>query len=744
MKAVVRCTIKMMRKPYSIRVLLLLSVLWRFGILAWITTSILTALQEKLETPSGEDPQWIVSLDMTNWTDYRLWVVGVVSLVISMILLWKLPRILVWIWKKCISKPIQTATLAMRGITVEAAIEGSHLVEGNWPDWQVQILRNGLLTSTHVGFGVRLNNTLIMPLHVSKIAGDQFLVKSKKSTVLLSGCGRKSDVVSDLCYFEIPNKIWSQIGATSARRVKFDTKTKIAVSCCGVEGFSTGPLVQSPIVGIMYYSGTTYPGMSGAGYYINDTCYGIHLGAAAGPNIGATMLVPYAEVVEEIHPENAPQEDDEEYIWDPITKRFVRKHKKNNTWGAEEVHRAANKRTGLAPAGHHNQREFGEAMTPDTDPISQLSKEEFDRVYRSVIQEHAKRQAHQLTGTPVQIVYQAQSPGNGSVVLTDARPVGPTMYELINEMQDNIHQLETTNDKHSKTIKMLEDSIKKFGTVSELNQIKKSAENALRRVADLERKVHIDTTKVSENVKRVQDALDGQEKNLGDAIRNVAADACYLTANRYGAHQCDVCRKQFDSELAVIEHRETAHGWKNYQKLRDDGSCVLAKPLFEPKTVIGVGKQTNPLTEDNELLDQMQADQPSSIKEDARPLTQDEQLQRQLPHGCRHCKRRFANHIALATHVAAKHDMEVVGEAADSADLKMRVKTDSFLDGTPHLRHKRKIGLNKPSKSSTTAIQLSRLEETQSEMKAYLRDIALSLKSSRNPMDGQSLGTMQN
>lgn len=185
--------------------------------------------------------------------------------------------------------------LRLRGFSPEAMKDGSPFTNGRVPDYQVELCEAGLLTDKFVGYGIRYKNVLVTPKHVADKITNMIIV-GKKSKELVNNSYLQSEVVADLVYIVLSPEIWSRLGVSEAKKSQLLHKT--TANCSGKEGTSTGFIRKMPQVGMLAFSGSTVPGMSGAAYYTGTMVIGIHDGVSNSENVGISIHVIDAEVKE--------------------------------------------------------------------------------------------------------------------------------------------------------------------------------------------------------------------------------------------------------------------------------------------------------------------------------------------------------------------------------------------------------------------------------------------------------------
>lgn len=209
----------------------------------------------------------------TNWAGS-----GTIAVVLSLVGLYMLR-------KSCLR-----TVLRIRGVELESAQPGSTLVKGPMPDFQVRLMRPGVLVDTHVGHGIRVGDHLVVPLHVLTDCGPMVIISGKSGKVLLENVSYvASRVVADLAYVLIPASSWAKLGTISAQ-LRTETKFPM-VHCSGMGMISSGLMQPSNVLGMVSYFGSTIPGMSGAAYHLCNAVFGLHVGAVINSNMGVSAVV---------------------------------------------------------------------------------------------------------------------------------------------------------------------------------------------------------------------------------------------------------------------------------------------------------------------------------------------------------------------------------------------------------------------------------------------------------------------
>lgn len=213
------------------------------------------------------------------------WGILILMVVVAAVGFWLLVR-LVWRYSKRV-------VMRVRGVQLEALRPGSLFASATQPASQVEVLVPGLLMDSHQAYGVRIRDYLVLPKHV--VSGfTEVVLAGPTGKILLPVSTIDSRLCEDLAYWYIGQDVFSRIGVVSGRLPK-GTGYNLA-SCYGPSGASSGRVSKAAIRGKLIYQGSTIPGMSGAGYYVNGAVFGIHQGACGGSNIGFSIDVVKLEI----------------------------------------------------------------------------------------------------------------------------------------------------------------------------------------------------------------------------------------------------------------------------------------------------------------------------------------------------------------------------------------------------------------------------------------------------------------
>lgn len=185
------------------------------------------------------------------------------------------------------------ASLRVRGFTPESLITGSNFMPGVLPECQVEILDAGILSDKFVGYGVRVEDTLVVPIHVIERV-DNLILRGKKSSACVPKVYQSSLIVTDLAYLPLDASVWAELGTAKARISGDEAYT--VLHCIGRDGKSMGMARRSTLLGMLVYEGSTLPGMSGAAYFRGQSVVGIHNGVINGQNTGYSIVVAAFEI----------------------------------------------------------------------------------------------------------------------------------------------------------------------------------------------------------------------------------------------------------------------------------------------------------------------------------------------------------------------------------------------------------------------------------------------------------------
>lgn len=191
---------------------------------------------------------------------------------------------------------VKKLSLRVRGIQGESARPGSHIVKdcgmGHWPDCQVLLYEAGALWSTYIGCGVRVGDWLVTYNHVVQ-GVNQLVARTPKGYFVINPVRVTSTRLADVCYYQLPQGLWSQMGTQSANKRPVNEQMAMRAQPSMVwakEGYTQGTLAPLHLGKMkMEYSGTTEPGFSGAPYMggvNNSKVLGLHQGVQEGHNVG--------------------------------------------------------------------------------------------------------------------------------------------------------------------------------------------------------------------------------------------------------------------------------------------------------------------------------------------------------------------------------------------------------------------------------------------------------------------------
>lgn len=179
----------------------------------------------------------------------------------------------------------------IRRFRPEALREGSLFEPGTTPGYQVPVLDIGLFSNETIGYGLRLEDYLIVPTHVLESVQwpqNELAIGCGKRVMLLD-MERYQDPLFDVSYFRLTPAQWAMLGASKGSFVNDVASDGTRVWCVGKRGKSHGLLKQSSS-GMYVYTGSTVPGMSGAAYEGPGGVLGMHVGASGTENLGISSV----------------------------------------------------------------------------------------------------------------------------------------------------------------------------------------------------------------------------------------------------------------------------------------------------------------------------------------------------------------------------------------------------------------------------------------------------------------------
>lgn len=221
------------------------------------------------------------------------------------------------------------AAYRVRGIDVhtgEATVPGSVFMPLPMPACQVTIMRPGILVDTHMGYGFRYRNTLVFPQHVFGPAemGGNILIAGKLGKAVVSvSTVRLSSHITDVCYLDINETVWSKVGVQKAT-IHPDELETLTVSITGTLGTSTGRLSKANIPWTYFYRGSTVAGYSGAPYMHLGRVVGMHAGVATDRNVGISAAACAIEIDTFVEGEKAGKRLSNHYRARPMTDESIR------------------------------------------------------------------------------------------------------------------------------------------------------------------------------------------------------------------------------------------------------------------------------------------------------------------------------------------------------------------------------------------------------------------------------------
>nr|APG75950.1 hypothetical protein 1 [Hubei tetragnatha maxillosa virus 6] len=163
----------------------------------------------------------------------------------------------------------------IRGIKYEAMMEGSAFTNGKPLPCQVAILIPGLIRDTHNGYGIRVEDFLVVPTHVISMSAEHVIAGSRGKAMVDTTIRFESKVHPDISYIPLQQTTWAMLGTP---RAHFSTALDLFVEIYGPRGTSRGYLRRTNVMGQISYTGSTISGMSGSVYQADGKVCGMHTG----------------------------------------------------------------------------------------------------------------------------------------------------------------------------------------------------------------------------------------------------------------------------------------------------------------------------------------------------------------------------------------------------------------------------------------------------------------------------------
>lgn len=168
----------------------------------------------------------------------------------------------------------------------ERYMEGSEAVKKfSKPNFQVYLYGYDGKTYKYVGSGFRYQDFLVTALHVI----DEYrCIQIRKHR----GEGKGFEILRDdfqsgecdLTWAIVDPREWSKLAVTTAKLVA-TCPPRIQGSVNDGLQLTQGMVSKLPVFGYVSYAGSTWPGFSGAPYYVNNQVYAMHVGSG-GVNLG--------------------------------------------------------------------------------------------------------------------------------------------------------------------------------------------------------------------------------------------------------------------------------------------------------------------------------------------------------------------------------------------------------------------------------------------------------------------------
>lgn len=194
---------------------------------------------------------------------------------------------------RCVRPRVIRGIYHLRGVHIiqpEAAMPGSPMKPGSAiPDYMLKVYKPGILRDTFMGYAIRIDEVLVMPMHVfaSSCVDDKITLEGR--TIQHTSINViESRRCNDVAYSLLDSKTWSKLG-TKRATVLPTVERSVPVTIFGHAGSAAGYATKSPFPHILNFSGSTLPGYSGSAYVSNGAAYGMHIGVAMEGNIGVSL-----------------------------------------------------------------------------------------------------------------------------------------------------------------------------------------------------------------------------------------------------------------------------------------------------------------------------------------------------------------------------------------------------------------------------------------------------------------------
>lgn len=642
---------------------------------------------------------------------------------------------------------VRNTMYRIRGIQYESMMPNSEFTAGTIPRYQVAIHKPGMLSDTFIGYGLRYGNTLITPSHVLTPLGDEILLVNGNVKAVVPRRETYSQNVNDVSYVDVSQNIWSQLGVATMKNF-VHTYKPMTVSCAGREGVSNGRLFQTDILGILSYKGSTLSGYSGAAYYVNNTCYGMHTGAAPNTNCGVTSGLFFKELPGAILPESSPDEDVRLQMHTTQTKKG---------WNDADFRTEIDQEDPFWDVDPDEIWNFTKENATENKRYKGLGKLSVDERRRMIkLLESLNNIAETTVSSEinpnfvnVRIAGQSDNPVPVNVT---GRLFGPhrgtRLIDVVTDIQTRIQNLEDSGIDEAETIikNHLSNFQKKLDKMEadQKAEVEKLRQSHERKMAILEEKYKLmedqvfqstssNINKITSDINKYKTTLVSTQNQVGetvrelqsvkDSVRELAADACLqhvYPVKPYSDHQCDLCSTGYHTLEQLHDHQVTVHGvdrasfsegkpmpCRTYQKMGGDDKCPAVV-----KTFVEVVRGDQPPTP------------PPATKPTKKPLKP--RKQRDLD----------------AVEVIGS---PIVGESAFSGDNQNKtVRTAPFLGEPKDSKTKRSKRSRKNSRLSGLRKQYQLLEVTQSEMMKCLKNLEKRLAQQPQLMAGPSSAVTRN
>lgn len=453
------------------------------------------------------------------------------------------------------------------------------------PKCQIQVWRNGLLTTSFVGWGLRIDHDYMsIPYHVfsEAVGREKYLIlgpPEKKMKVLVER-PVPSVWLMDIVYIPLGRDIMAQLGLSLPPLEKKSTKIGSvsvgSITSYGIDGVlvkSMGSVHKGADgSGHLHYAGNTDAGFSGAGLFLHGALVGQHLGHNSSEKYNLSVRVSYMlRECKDVHNDQVPAmhgptdpeakgktkgraQSGNQKRWDGKFDRF--------SYAEEDDYQV-----GLYDDDYYDPTtDWNEELTHGgSDYYSKLAEDYYDSYEYESAPEPEKDKIIRATWLPMIDAFI-----KAGEIRQLYESVTSSSYAETKEDQDLARRI---------IAEMIKVHRKKTKKVSFVPQNQPSEEATL------------------QDVTRVVAALLAhlQLEWTGDGLKDLKQTKKVLKADTK-AFQCGSCERQFAKEIGLVTHIMTSHGasMDSFKKTDKGFSLSIPEEPEEPVAVKIVGESAYP------------------------------------------------------------------------------------------------------------------------------------------------------